>query len=141
MKQMLSVCLLMLCSCSVMAEQYMCIPEASGGLSYDTKTKSWKASNFDTGRNYIVIIKDKENPSYAATVTYLNETLASYFCKEESSVNALVCSSFLGQFNFSKDTLRYVESYMFGYVQGKDNKYNAPKITVGTCSPYSIEAS
>ena len=141
MKQILSVCLLMLCSCSVMAKQYMCIPEASGGLGYDKATKSWKARNFDTGRNYIVKIKDKENPSYAATITYLNEALPSYLCKEESSVDALVCSSFLGQFNFSIRTLRYIESYMFGYVQGKDNKYNAPKVTVGTCSPHPIEAS
>mgnify|MGYP001823129356 CR=1 FL=1 len=60
---------------------------------------------------------------------------------EESSVNALVCNSFLGQLNFSKETLRYIESYMFGYVQGKDNKYNAPKVTVGTCVPYKAEES
>ena len=141
MNQLLSVCLMLLCSCSVMAEQYMCIPEASGGLGYDKTTKSWNVSSFDTGRNYIVNVKDKENPSYAATVSYINETLPSYLCQEEPSVNALVCSSFLGQFNFSIGTLRYIESYMFGYVQGKDNKYNAPKVTVGTCSPYPNKAS
>ena len=140
MKELLTVSLLLLCSVPVIAEEYMCIPEASGGLGYDKNTKSWKASSFDTGRNYIVKINDKENPLYAATVTYINETLPSYLCKEEPSVNALVCNSFLGQLNFSKATLRFTESYMFGYVQGKDNKYNAPKVTVGTCSPYQVEA-
>ena len=141
MKKLLTVSLLLLCSGSVMAEKYMCIPEASGGLAYDKKSNSWSASKFDTGRNYIVNVNDKEYPSYAATVTYPNETLPSYLCKEESSVNALVCNSFLGQLNFSMGTLRYIESYMFGYVQGKDNKYNAPKVTVGTCSPYQDEVS
>lgn len=141
MKKLLSVSLILLCSGSVMAEEYLCSPEASGGLGYDKRTKSWNASSFDTGRNYIVKLNDKEHPSYAATVTYPNETLPSYLCKEESSVNVLVCNSFLGQLNFSMGTLRYIESYMFGYVQGKDNKYNAPKVTVGTCSPYQDEAS
>lgn len=141
MKKLLSVSLLLLCSGSVMAEQYMCTPEASGGLGYEKTTNSWNASSFDTGRNYIVKVNDKEHPSYAATVTYLNETLPSYLCKEETTVNALVCNSFLGQLNFSKEKLRYIESYMFGYVQGKDNKYNAPKVTVGTCSPYQAKAS
>ncbi|RKZ68882.1 MAG: hypothetical protein DRQ44_03765 [Gammaproteobacteria bacterium] len=141
MKKLLTVSLLLLCSGSVMAEKYMCIPEASGGLGYDKKSNSWSVSKFDTGRNYIVNVNDKDNPSYAATVTTLNETLPSYLCKEEPSVNALVCNSFLGQLNFSKGTLRFIESYMFGYVQGKDNKYNAPKVTVGSCSPYQDEAS
>ncbi len=140
MKKLLSVSSLLLCSGSVMAEEYMCTPEASGGLGYDKIAKSWNVSSFDTGRNYIVKIKDKEYPSYAATVRYPNETLPSYLCKEEASVNALVCNSFLGQLNFSKGTLRFIESYMFGYVQGKDNKYNAPKVTVGTCSPYQAKA-
>lgn len=141
MKILLIVSLLLLCSGSVMAEEYMCTPEASGGLGYEKSTKTWEASSFDIGRNYIVKINDKENPMYAATVTYVNETLPSYMCKEETSVNALVCNSFLGQLNFSMGTLRYIESYMFGYVQGKDNKYNAPKVTIGTCSPYQVEAS
>ena len=141
MKKLLSVSLILLCSGSVMAEEYLCSPEASGGLGYDKSTKSWNASSFDTGRNYIVKLNDKDHPSYAATVTYPKETLPSYLCKEESSLNALVCNSFLGQLNFSMGTLRYIESYMFGYVQGKDNKYNAPKVTVGTCSPYQDEAS
>ena len=124
-----------------MAEEYLCTPDASGGLGYDKVTKSWNASSFETGRHYIVKIKDKDNPAYAASVSYIDETLPSYLCKEETSVNAVVCNSFLGQLNFSMETLRYIESYMFGYVQGKDNKYNAPKVTVGTCVPYRAEIS
>ena len=102
MKELLTLSLLLLCSVPVIAEEYMCIPEASGGLGFDKNTKSWKASSFDTGRNYIVKINDKENPLYAATVTYVNETLPSYLCKEEPSVNALVCNSFLGQPKLSR---------------------------------------
>ena len=140
MKKLLSASLLLLCSGSVMAEEYMCTPEASGGLGYDKTERLWNVSSFDIGRNYIVKLNDKEHPSYDATVTYLNETLPSYLCKEETTINVLVCNSFLGQLNFIKEELRYIESYMFGYVQGKDNKYNAPKVTVGTCSPYQAKA-
>ena len=141
MKKLLTASLLMLCSSAVPAEEYMCTPEASGGLGYDKISKSWSANRFETGRHYIVKVNDKDNPTYAASVTYVDETLPSYLCEEESSVNALVCNSFLGQLNFSKETLRYIESYMFGYVQGKDNKYNAPKVTVGTCVPHKAEES
>ena len=141
MKTLVTAGLMFLCSGSVMAEEYICKPDASGGLGYDKITKSWNASSFETGRHYIVKINDKDNPAYAASVSYVDETLPSYLCKEESSVNALVCNSFLGQLNFSMETLRYIESYMFGYVQGKDNKYNAPKVTVGTCAPYRAETS
>ena len=63
MKKLLSVSLLLLCSGSVMAEQYMCTPEASGGLGYDKTTNSWNDSSFDTGRNNIVKVNDKEHPS------------------------------------------------------------------------------
>ena len=83
MKTLFSASLLLLLSGSVMAEEYICKPDASGGLGYDKITKSWNVSSFETGRHYIVKINDKDNPAYAASVSYVDEILPSYLCQEE----------------------------------------------------------
>lgn len=35
----------------------------------------------------------------------------------------------------SKNSLRYVETYEIGFVDGKDKNDNTPMIEMGTCSP------
>ena len=141
MKKLLTVCLLLLCSGSVMAEKeqktYLCITEIAGGIKYDSSVKSWKEAKFKTPEKYLIKFNDKDYPLSSATISEFGTGYPIYYCEEEGKykVAPLVCHSPFGHFHFNKKTLRFLESYMLGYIDGIDNNDNTPLVRGGTCSP------
>ena len=45
------------------------------------------------------------------------------------------CNLFLGEVIFDKKTLRYLKTYLPGYVDGVESNANTPNIMIGKCSP------
>lgn len=59
------------------------------------------------------------------------------FCKVDNSYNfdKVKCWTFGGELIFNPKTLRYIHTYLHGYISGEDNNDNTPTITIGKCSP------
>ena len=144
MYKFLVICLLLICSGSVMAEmeekQYLCVSKVAGGFSFNNEAKTWKGAGVDVNgtEKYLVKLNDKRYPKATATVTPFGEENPAYRCgggnKKLGSTHA--CHAVYGQFFFNQKSLRYLLSSMGGYIDGKDeNTGYFPFIEGGTCSP------
>jgi len=142
MKKIPVICLLLLCSGSVLAEKeqknYLCIAETSGNIAFNDDTGKWEGSNSEAGNKFLLKINDKEYLSFAATVTNFGQKKPMFIClkgDEHTYAKSQICKGFYGRFVYSLETLRFLRSYLAGYIDGKDNNNNTPYIQIGTCSP------
>lgn len=138
MKKLL-VCLLVLCSGSVIAENeqvnYLCTSKVSAGLWYNKDRQVWSPESFDAGVKYLVKVNDKKHTSHSATAIKYGGEQSTYYCNKDLGTNEFLCKTSTGQFVFSQNELRFIRSYMHGYNDGIKNNDNTPVITGGTCSP------
>ena len=51
---------------------------------------------------------------------------------EQHQSGILSCSYGYGSIHFNKKNLRYIETYLLGYIEG-DNKKATPSLTIGEC--------
>lgn len=142
MKKLLVFCLLLACSSLVLAKKeqknYLCTGEVEGGLDFNESTGKWDGGKFGAGVKFLVKVNDKEYPEFAATVSPVSQKKPRFIClkgDEYTYANAQVCKGFYGRFVYSLETLRFLSSYLVGYLDGKDNSGNRPAIQGGTCSP------
>ena len=151
MKSLLALCLLLLCSGSVMAETkysdlpvhepeivtYLCIEEASGGLKHNKNTNTWEGVKYKPSGKYLVKVDIAGEYRHTATVTDFGDKEPRFTCKENyTNGGRYHCDKSFEQFIFSQKTLRYVKSSMIGYViDWGENNDSTPHIQGGTCSP------
>jgi hypothetical protein len=115
---------------SIAQDSYLCISEASGGVAYNSNQNKWEGTKFKTENEKIILIK--KNSQWK-----LKEFGHSFEndCSEMSEYGILRCQISFGEFIFNSKTKRYLESYILGYIDGKDNNKNTPSVTIGKCSP------
>jgi hypothetical protein len=101
------------------ADAYLCVAEMSAGLQFDSAQKAWRPNVFNTSDKVVV---KRATPTEAAVgwswaVWSLgNQTLPTYVCKQDfDAAGFLYCEGF-GQFKFNNKNLRYISTYMFGFV-------------------------
>lgn len=135
---------LLLCSISsTAADGYICVTEVATGVAYDENRKAWRSTHFTNRPTYIFRkLKKDEKVRYRLSATELPwgvfETGESYpkaYCEDFGIGTVLDCGRFIEKFRMSKETLRFIGYYMFGYVDGVDNNDNTPAILIGKCSP------
>lgn len=119
---------------------YLCIPEESTGFYYDNG--SWGRSKFNvSGKKYIIRkLKDGEmcisNPDAPYGVFDLGDNFAIMGCYSDKDFKGFHCVCSSGELFFSTESGRFIETYIRGYWDGKDNNNNTPTITRGRCSKF-----
>ncbi len=111
-------------------DSYLCVSEAIGGISYDAARKKWEGTKITNDNNKLIITK-KNN------LWKLKEFGGSteFDCDEPRKTGSFRCEIFFGEFLFNPKTKRFLQTFIFGYIDGKDNNENTPSIIIGKCSP------
>jgi len=109
---------------------FLCVSSDSIGYTYKSKG-SWEPAFFQKNEPAKYLIK-YENLDW--TWTKFGETRYLPCNKPELTTGDVVCPNNLGQFVFNIQSMRFIRSYLSGYVSG-DEKSNTPSITIGKCSP------
>ena len=123
MKNLLVSLIVACVSTSALAETYLCIAEAAGGVKWiDGK---WSGTSFNPNQKYL--LRNNEWVWFG----YQSGTQ----CKPDLfNKDILSCVSSLDHVRFNKKNLRfsayYTGTYVFGQAQGGDT----PAVNVGTCS-------
>lgn len=123
------------------AESWLCITDMATGFSADKTTKIWTQANFKPVGRYI--IKPSTNPRWKYIVSKFGESEALPEATCNSGPNEygyLNCEPGFGDFKFNSNNLRFIRTYIAGYVEiGSHNKYmtegnDDPGIEIGRCS-------
>lgn len=109
---------------------YFCIPMKSTGFYYNKSTNEWTNTTFKIN-DHKKLIK-KKGTSWEWSEFGDKHSYSS--CKERG-VDYVDCDTFGGTFSLNINNLRYMETYMHGYINGLDSNSNTPNITIGKCSP------
>lgn len=138
---------------------YFCTSEASGGVRFMENLNSWTGAEFLASQRYVVsvvphsLVKDEFSgnmrPAYIISVTaHGEETSEADACvsrnvelrKIDRGLNYISvtgefsCMQFGGEWIMHIENLRFLQSYVWGYVDGRDNNENTPNVEIGTCT-------
>ena len=128
---------------------YVCTVEFSGGLAYNRTTKRWQSTTFRPRQKFILRLKFIETTqeeleavsSYHITFTPAGESVAMP-CRSWgrdvavmfSGLQSVACSGARENCIFNFQNNRFLQGYMYGYVNGKDDNRNMPSMSGGTCT-------
>jgi hypothetical protein len=129
-----SLLLIFLFSTNAIAQTgYVCIADKAAGFSFDTYSKTWNNANFKVSDSKYVLSKSGGSWQWKK----MGESYPSS-CGEFSEYGYLKCDNGFTQVSFNKKNLRYMKSYLVGYVNGgiagKEGE-DTPNIEIGKCSP------
>ena len=116
-----------------MAESYLCIAEAAGGIKFDENTYKPLGTSFEVTQKYII----KKTRDEWQVQKFGEKSIFSLSC--EARTNFIDCKNIMGgDFIISTNKLRYFMHSVAGwsgpYMVG-DEKYNhTPYVEVGSCS-------
>lgn len=115
-------------SLSSAQQAYVCLANSSTGFSYNSNTRSWDRTNFKTGDEKKLLKKFSGGWEWSSFGEASTQK-----CGEINSYGYLNCDILFGTLRFNKNTLRYIETYTVGYLDG-DKGGDTPSITIGKCS-------
>ncbi len=116
--------------------KYLCIGNKSTGFKYENG--NWNSVDFKVDKRYLVAVKKhwfKDEVLYS--ITEFGKDRASFYCDKEApdKYGYIICEEGLGSFRVNIRTLRYMDVYPVGYIDGKDNNAtDTPSIEIGTCT-------
>lgn len=135
---------------------FLCIPEAAGGVSFNETTKRWESTKFRLKRGLVVKLKhlrtfsEKNIFGKSETFTEFRMRMTEVGEKDEyrcyhvskhtdevtiGEAGYLTCNgSDLTEYRFDFKTNRFLRAYLQGYVGGADNNNDTPSVTIGTCT-------
>lgn len=121
-------------------EAYLCIPTAISGFKFNSLNRSWEHARFRIGETKKILKKTngKWEWKYFGEKYSLSECTSGGEPSNQDGFNSagfLFCDVFGGHMKINKNTLRYIETYEVGFIDGKDKDGNTPSIEIGTCSP------
>ncbi len=109
-------------------EIYLCVSEATGGVSFDRNSQKWQGTAL---RNNNKILINKKNNKW--TMKGFDSSLENE-CTQPNEYGVMSCNKILGEFNFNIKTRRYISTYVAGYIDGSNNNDNTPAVEIGVCS-------
>ena len=127
----------------VLAQQYVCVPDAMTGFSYNPATKQWTTTRFNTDFKYV--LSPAKNGRDAFVLTKVGEREAEGYCRNAfNEAGFLFCSSITsGEFKFNRRNGRYLMVFQEGYyLVGKgmwaatDEDSGTPAMQIGKCTPF-----
>jgi hypothetical protein len=121
---------------------YICAADLATGFS--SKGGTWSAANFEPDRKFIVNRPGQGEQSVASvpdakwSVLVLGDKAPTNGCPEFDTLGNLICLGPFSEFRMSKDSLRFLYSYLSGYWDRPPLAIEAgdtPYIAIGKCSP------
>lgn len=120
-------------------EAYICMPSKKTGFVFNTSSKSWEQTNFKTSEEKKILKRNGKNWEWRifGSKDDWGNCGGDDFGQggDFNSAGFIFCSLVGGHMRMSKNSLRYIETYELGFVDGKDQTGNTPLIGIGTCSP------
>jgi hypothetical protein len=134
---------------------YFCTVEFSGGLAYNQTTKRWQSTTFRPDRKFVVRLKfigTKQEElvpgvnvkvtvsSYDITITPAGMPNAMPCLSEDGGDAQMLdgphveCLTGAMEYRFNFQNNRFLQAYMVGYVEGKDEGEDTPSMSGGTCT-------
>jgi hypothetical protein len=122
---------------------YSCTAESSGGIVYNEKTKKWQGTSFRPLSRFTLKLKYVRTAAigdeYAASITP-NSGNDVFPCISYQTQLALVdqmgylsCQTAFFNYRFNLNDGRFVEAYLMGYINGRDNNDDTPVLSGGVC--------
>ncbi|MEY5028045.1 MAG: hypothetical protein RLZ63_360 [Pseudomonadota bacterium] len=109
---------------------YLCIPDGASGISWNKSSKRWEQTKFNVQNVKLLLKKTNSGWEWSDFGESYSQK-----CGEINNVGFLNCDIIGGQLKFNKNTLRFMTTYLFGYVDGYDTNDDTPSIRFGKCSP------
>ena len=129
MKSFLYVFVMVLSSFVYAQDTYLCIPSSATGFSFTQKTNRWEETSFNIVEKKFLLKKKAGQWQWSNFgETYEN------MCQERSQTS-INCNLIFGEVIFDKKTLRFLKTYLPGYVDGIETNANTPHMLIGKCSP------
>lgn len=118
---------------------YICIPTASTGFSIKNGGSKWETTRFRIDDVKKILKRNNGKWEWSK----FGESLGFSDCGGDdfgvggdfNSAGYIFCNTFGGHVRMNKKTLRYIETYEIGFIDGKDLNTDTPSIDIGTCSP------
>lgn len=121
-------------------EGWICVEELSAGLRYFPEPGKWKSVRLIADDKYLIRKWSEDDftiflPKNEWVVLLLGNLTPDYTCGSISELGYLNCTGIFGTMHMNPKTLRFVNIYNFGYIDGRDEPGNTPSISAGTCAP------
>lgn len=110
-------------------EAYLCIATQTAGFYFNNKNKQWESTKFQTS-DVKYLLKKKSN-GWEFMDFGSNAGLA---CGNFHQ-SRLKCDLILGELYFDNKTLRFLKTYVTGYIDGRNSNEDTPSVQIGSCSP------
>ena len=130
---------------AVMAENYLCITDYATGFHFNSNSKEWEITDFNTKNGkYLVLPSENIGATYIVK-SFADENAVTSECKDEFNEYGYInCIGENGNFLINKFSNRFVRTYPFGYtdvgigVQGETTEETSftPSISIGKCAPF-----
>lgn len=107
--------------------KWLCVSEGASGFRWNGV--SWEARSFRALEKYVLSWRTDDGEE-GWKVNEMGSEFAWPCSLNDQTFN---CTTF-GEFFISLETLRYIKTYIVGYLEGVDSNENTPHIEIGTCS-------
>ena len=127
-KHLLMLLILFITPIANAQNSYLCISDKSTGFTFNSNSKSWTQTTFNDTK-YLLTKSNNgwEWKDFGSTF--------GWECGAFTDAGLINCSNYSGSVLFNKTNLRFLKTYILGYVDGTDNQNNTPAIVIGKCSP------
>lgn len=119
-------------------QQLICNAEMLAGISFDQSSGDWKSGTSRTEKKYLLRTSSDKDLKYEV-VKFGSKTVIG-FCKDEfDKYGSIYCNGFGSEFFFSRNDMRFISIYTWGYWNEKTLNALSPNRRIGGDTP-SIEA-
>ena len=124
------------------AATWLCIPDMASGLSYNTTLRKWGHAKFNVaGERFLVKESSVTDWEYEVREFGKESVIPDAWCpKGPNEYGYMFCDGMYGQFKLNTKNLRYLRTYLAGYVEITPDSdmikegENTPFIEIGKCS-------
>ncbi len=121
-------------------EGWLCVDELSAGIRYFPELEKWQSVRLIADHKYLIRKWSEDDFSIFLerrewVVLSLGDPIPDYTCGGIGELGYLYCTGIYGTMQMNTKTLRFLNTYNFGYIDGTDEPGNTPRISAGTCAP------
>lgn len=114
-------------------DSYICTPTQSTGFYFNKNEKKWKPTSFNVeGKKYLVKRVKDEGYRWSELgsdrVTFCENSM---FTKKFGHIS---CKLFDGSLELQLSSLKFIETYNLGYIDGSTENTLTPNMTIGICA-------
>lgn len=129
----LSLALLWLLAGHAFAQGLLCTEDAATGFVFESKSKSWNASNAQSSHRYVV--RKSKNPRASLEVSEYGSKTPVAFCEKDFEQDQIRCRGLFQDFFIDRSEMRFLRIYYAGYWNENSLKQVAPDRKQGDDSP------